>query len=144
MLPFLVLVILKFPVFPSCEECYVGRVDSRLLPPLLTRRRMWLACGVAVTADLLQLAGDLFPGLGWVFDEGVDLVAMVVQSFVLGFHPLLLPTFLVKAVPGLNALPTWTGCTLLVIGLRRKQQTPTPAAAGSPPPRPVSPDVIDV
>lgn len=113
---------------------------NRLLPPVLTRRRIWLACGVAVAADTLQLGGNFLGLPGWVLDEGVDVVAMMLQSWILGFHPLLLPTFLVKAIPMVNALPTWTGCTLLVIGLRRK----VPASAAPPPPRPVSADVIDV
>lgn len=116
---------------------------NRLLPPVLTRRRIWLAFGVAVAADTLQLGGNFLGLPGWVLDEGIDVVAMLAQSWILGFHPLLLPTFLVKAVPMVNALPTWTGCTLLVIGLRRKQQDPVPSSA-PPPPRPVSADVIDV
>ena len=116
---------------------------SSLLPPVLTRRRMWLACGVAVVADVLQLLAAPFGLPAWVLDEALDVVVMVVQSAILGFHPLLLPTFLVKSIPMVNALPTWTGCTLLLIALRRKQQVPAPAAA-SPPPRPVTQDAIDI
>lgn len=67
---------------------------------------------------------------------------MVLQTLILGFHPLLLPTFILKAVPLLEALPTWTGCTFLVIAVRRRQQTPAPAAP--PPMREVSQEVIDV
>lgn len=111
---------------------------NRLLPPVLTRRRMLLAYGVAVLADAIQLAGAFGGPPGWVLDEGVDLIAMVVQSLLLGFHPLFLPTFILKAIPGVDAFPTWTGCTLIVVGLRRKQHAPAP------PSPPVSQNVIDI
>ena len=118
-------------------------MDNRLLPPVLTRRRIWLACTVAVAADTIQFGGAFLGLPGWFLDDGVDVVAMVLQTLILGFHPLLLPTFLLKAVPMLDALPTWTGCTFLVIAVRRRQQAPAPA-----PVRParveVPQDVIDV
>lgn len=121
--------------------CYLAAMVNRLLPPVLTRGRICLACAVAVAADMIQLGGNFLGLPGWVLDEGVDVFAMVLQTWILGFHPLLLPTFIVKAIPMVNALPTWTGCTLLVIGLRRKQQVPSSAG---PPPTPVAHDVIDV
>jgi hypothetical protein len=55
---------------------------------------------------------------------------------VLGFHPVLLPTFLVELLPVADMLPTWTASVALVIALRRRQQL------GSPPPGPGP--VIDV
>jgi hypothetical protein len=115
---------------------------NRLLPPVLTRRRIWLACAVAVIADTIQLGGSFLGPPGWMLDNGVDLVAMALQTLILGFHPLFFPTFLLKAVPVLDALPTWTGCTFVVIALRRRQQAPAPAPP--PPAREVPHDVIDV
>jgi hypothetical protein len=118
-------------------------MDNHLLPPVLTRRRIWLACGVAVATDCLQLAGGMLVGPGWFLDAGVDVVAMVLQTLLLGFHPLFLPTFVMKALPGVEMLPTWTGCTLLVIGLRRKHHTAVPPPV-PPPAQPIAHDVIDV
>jgi hypothetical protein len=115
---------------------------NRLLPPVLTRRRIWLACATAVLSDGIQLVGGLFGLPGWVLDDGVDVVAMVLQCYILGFHPLFLPTFLVKAVPIVDMLPTWTGCTLVVIALRRKQQEPAPNPSPAPPR--MAQDVIDI
>ena len=113
-----------------------------ILPPVLTRRRIWLACTVAIVTDILQFFGAMLPFPGWVLDEAVDVVAMVLQTLILGFHPLFLPTFIVKAVPIIDAFPTWTACTLLVIGLRRKQVS-VPPVMPSPAQR-VPHDVIDV
>jgi hypothetical protein len=89
------------------------------LKPELTGWRMALAIIVALVADGLQL----FLGpIGWVFsDEVIDVVAMVVTSFLIGFHVLLLPTFLLEIVPVVGMLPSWTGCVLTVIALRRRR-----------------------
>lgn len=114
------------------------KLNSLFRAPALTRPRMILALAIAVAADGLQLA--LGP-LGWAgLDQAIDLVAMILVSRVIGFHILLLPTFVVELVPVLEDLPTWTACTAAVIALRkREQQNP-------PPPSPRSPDkpVIDV
>ena len=65
--------------------------------PVLTRNRIRLAYAVAVTADALQMV--LGP-LGWAFpDEVIDVAAMVLTVGAIGFHPLLLPTFVVEFIP---------------------------------------------
>lgn len=94
---------------------------SRLFhTPVLTRQRVWLAFIVAIVADGLQL---LLGPLGWlVFDEVVDLLAMGLSCWLLGFHPLLLPTFVLEIIPLVDMLPTWTGCVGLVVALRKRQQ----------------------
>ena len=66
---------------------------------------------------------------------------MVLLTAIIGFHPLFLPTFVAEFIPVVDALPTWTACTLLVIGLRRKQTTPPPVA--TPPPQSTG-NVIDI
>ena len=118
---------------------YLSMVNS-LMPPVLTRRRIWLACAVAIVTDILQFFGGMLALPGWVLDDCLDIVAMVLQTLILGFHPLFLPTFIIKAVPGADMLPTWTGCTILVIGLRRKQVSPV----APPPVQRVPQDVIDI
>jgi hypothetical protein len=113
---------LKLPTFITAE------------PPLLTPSRIWLAYTIAVTTDALQL---LLGPVGWAgADEILDVAAAALMWRVLGFHPLLLPTFLVELLPMADMLPTWTGCVALVIALRRRQQM------GPPPPGPGP--VIDV
>jgi hypothetical protein len=98
-------------------------------PVTLTRSRIRLAYAVAVATDLLQFAAG---PLGWVFaDQLLDVAAAVVESRMLGFHPLLLPTFAIELLPMTDMLPTWTGCVALVVALRKKQGIPQePPAPG--------------
>ena len=84
---------------------------------------MRAAYAIAVTTDVLQLS--LGP-LGWAFaDEILDVAAMILTSRVIGFHPLLLPTFVLEFLPVADVLPAWTVCVALVVALRKKQQAAT-------------------
>src|SRR5262249_49043304 len=99
----------------------------RLTPPLLTKPRVWSAYGVAIAADALPLFLGPF---GWAFaDEGIDVVAAAAPWYLLGFHPLLLPTFVVEFLPLADLLPTWTGCVALVVSLRKREQAAPPPPA---------------
>ena len=90
----------------------------------LTRMRIILAFVVAVVADGLQF---LLNGVGWFgLDQAIDCVAMILVSWLIGFHILLLPTFVVELVPVLEDLPTWTTCTAAVITLRKREQRSVP------------------
>lgn len=91
--------------------------------PRLTRRRAVLALCLAVVADLLQIV--LVP-VAWTFVQAaIDVVAMLLVLPILGFHLLLLPTFVVEFMPGVDMLPTWTGCVIAVIALKRRDQEKT-------------------
>jgi hypothetical protein len=92
---------------------------ARWQPPRVTRADVRLAYAVAATIDVAQF---LLGPFGWAgFDEILDAIAMVVVSRLLGFHPLLLPTFVLEFVPFTDMLPTWTGCVALVVRARRRQ-----------------------
>ena len=96
------------------------KVTGLFAVPLLTKKRIWFAFTVAVITDALQL---LLGPVGWVFvDEFLDLVAMVLTTVALGFHWLLLPTFVVELFPVVDMFPTWTGCAAAVVMLRKKAQ----------------------
>ncbi len=93
---------------------------------MLTRSRIKAAYAIAIATDVLQLGLGPF---GWVFiDEILDVIALIATTRLLGFHPLLLPTFILEFVPVLDVLPTWTGCVALVVAMRKKQP---PAVARS-------------
>ena len=101
-------------------------------PPVLTPNRVRLAYTTAVTTDALQF---LLGPLGWAFaDEILDLAAMILTWRIIGFHPLLLPTFAIELLPVTDMLPTWTGCVALVVALRKRQQV---ASQQPPAPGPV-------
>src|ERR1700682_5240965 len=103
--------------------------------PMLTRTRIRAAYGVAVVTDALQI---VVGPVGWAFlDEALDVVAAILIWRLLGFHPLLLPTFVVEFLPVADLLPTWTGCVAVVVALRKREQ-----ATSTRPPTPGS--VIDV
>ena len=103
------------------------RIFSR---PVLTRERVRLAFAVAVATDVLQLALGPF---GWAFaDELLDVAAMILTWRLIGFHPLLLPTFVLEFLPLADMLPTWTGCVAIVVTLRKRQHAtvlPPPASS---------------
>jgi hypothetical protein len=106
--------------------------------PRLTRTRMALAVIVALAADAVQV--PLSP-LGWLFfDEIIDIAVMALTVWAIGFHLLLLPTFLLEVLPGIEILPTWTGCVITVIILRKREQRTPPSAA---PPRTTPPNPPD-
>jgi hypothetical protein len=105
--------------------------------PCLTPLRIWTAFAVAIVADGFQL---LLGPLGWAFfDEMTDVVTAIVVSLLLGFHPLLLPTFVVEIIPVADMLPTWTGCVALVVTLRRREQRAAARQSTATPP-----EIIDI
>ena len=88
-------------------------------PSRVTRANVRLAYAVAVTVDVAQF---LLGPFGWSgFDEILDAIGMIVITRLIGFHPLLLPTFLLEFVPFTDMLPTWTGCVALVVRARKRQ-----------------------
>lgn len=119
-------------------SCFVMQMNSLLRTPRLTAVRMVLAMAVAVVADGLQFLLAALGPVEWAFVEPViDSVAAVIIVWLIGFHILLLPTFIVKLVPVLEELPTWTACTAAVIALRKHEQK------NGPPPPPDKP-IIDI
>jgi hypothetical protein len=107
-------------------------VFNSLQSPNLTPERVRFAYAVAVTTDVLQL---LLGPIGWAFaDELLDVMTMILIWRLIGFHPLLLPSFVLEFLPVADMLPTWTGCVAIVVVLRKRQQARTPPAI---PPGPV-------
>src|SRR5258708_17425807 len=91
-------------------------------PLVLTRARIRSAYAVAISTDVLQFALGPF---GWAgTDEVLDVVAMILTTRMIGFHPLLLPTFALELVPIVDMLPTWTACVALVVAMKKKQAPP--------------------
>ncbi len=113
-------------------------------------RRIALAFAVAAIADALQFpltAGMIFgatvPPL-LLADVVIDLIAMVITVWLLGFHWVLLPGFILEAIPGIDLIPTWTGCVAFVVW-RQKQAAEQSSPVASPTPAPDrKPPVIDV
>ncbi len=123
---------------------FLDKLNGLFPAPRLTRRRIVAALTVGVVADFLQVA--LLP-LEWLFvQQIVDVIAMGLTMWLLGFHPLLLPTFVVEFIPIVDMLPTWTGCVIAVIALRKRAQRVTvpPVISTAEPPKPKDTPVIDI
>ncbi len=87
----------------------------------LSRWRIAAALAVAVAADAVPF---LLGPLGFTFaDEIIDVAVMVLESLLLGFHVLFLPTFLLEVLPIADALPTWTACVLAVVVMKRRAKS---------------------
>jgi hypothetical protein len=112
-------------VSPGARSFLPERLGRWLAPllrvPPLRPWRIATAFAVAVVVDAAQL---LLGPLGFsLADEVLDVGAMIVTVWLLGFHPLLLPTFVIELVPVADMLPTWTGCVGIVVAMRRRRQT---------------------
>ena len=98
----------------------------------LTLARIVLALAIAACADGVQLITGAF---GWVgLDQVIDVITMILIGSLIGFHVLLLPTFVLELLPVVDDFPTWTVCTIVVIFIRRRQQRAVPPPL--PPTRP--------
>jgi hypothetical protein len=101
---------------------------------LVTSGRMKLAFALAIIADVVQLpvnlaflaaTGSVFGAAADIPLEGLDIIIDIATAFavnhLLGFDWVLLPSFLIELIPGLDAAPTWTGCVAWVAWKRRKE-----------------------
>jgi hypothetical protein len=90
----------------------------------MTRKQIWLARGIALAADAVQIV--LFPVFVGGAPEGVDAVMDVCVAALLcwlcGFHPAFLPTLLAEALPTVDLFPSWTVAVLFVT--RKGRDTP--------------------
>ena len=110
----------------------LDKLNGRFTAPRLTRGRIILALAVAVVADGLQM---LLGPFGWAgADEIIDVIALALTTWIIGFHLLLLPTFVVEFIPVADMLPSWTACVVAVIALRKRGQSFGPPPYSPPPP----------
>ena len=114
----------------------LARLLSPASVPALTTIRIRSAYAVAVATDVLQFVVGPLGFFG--ADEMLDVIAAGATWRLLGFHPLLLPTFIIEFLPIADMLPSWTGCVALVVAARKARQ------GGVDPPPPGPGQVIDV
>ena len=102
---------------------FFDQLTGRASAPKLTRGRIVVAMAVALAADALQVPFAIPPG-----PEIIDVIAMLLTVGLLGFHVLLLPTFVVEFIPLAGTmLPTWTACVGAVIVLRKRAEAAQPS-----------------
>lgn len=88
----------------------------------LTPTRLRLAWIIAIAVDALQIG--LIPLTGtlstWL-NNPLDLAAMTVLCYFVGWHWALLPTFAFELVPFVELVPTWTAAMWLISRKRKAQ-----------------------
>jgi hypothetical protein len=96
----------------------------------LTRTRVWIARGIAIAADVVQiaLAPAVAEGFASPLDAGLDAAVCIVLTLLVGWHIAFLPSFLIKALPFADLAPTWTIAVLLAT----RGRTPTEAPPALP------------
>lgn len=100
----------------------INELNNLFRPARLSRSRIVLALLIALAADGLQIPFQVAPPV----PEVIDVIAALLTVWLLGFHILLLPTFILEFIPLVGMLPTWTGCVAAVIALRkRSENTPS-------------------
>jgi hypothetical protein len=79
-------------------------------PPTDLSTRGKIAWGVALAADLLQVAffPAFFPGFLSPLNVAMDTVVAAVMIWLLGWHIAFIPSFALEMVPGVEIAPTWT------------------------------------
>jgi len=92
---------------------------------MLTARET-TALAFAIIADALQIA--LFPlfgeGILSPLDDCLDAAMFLILVKLLGWHPILLPTFATELIPVVDLCPTWTLAVLIIVWRKRKIQPP--------------------
>jgi hypothetical protein len=104
------------------------------LAPPLTTQRIWLARGLAVLVDIVQLhpALEVPP-----FNQAVDVATALALTWLVGWHWAFLPTFVVEMVPLVDLVPTWT--VAVTIATRGRAVPDAPTVTVGPPPAPTPP-----
>lgn len=96
--------------------------------PKLTLPRIIAALCFAMLADLIQVpitaafATGVLAIPAEILNFLLDCGLMVITCLLLRFHWLLLPSLFAELIPGVAAIPTWTGCVILVILLRKREE----------------------
>jgi hypothetical protein len=113
------------------EASYNSHMIDPMSPMILKENRslrVWLARGIAVAADGVQLA--LFPvtveGAMSPVDDALDVVVAVLLTALLGWHIAFVPSFVIKLLPFADLAPSWTIAVLIA----------TRGGAAPPPPLP--------
>ena len=93
-----------------------GPPPAGLPPESGTPKRIRLARGIAIAADVVQLL--LIPffagGVLSPFNDMLDVAVALVMIWLVGWHFAFLPTFIAELVPGLDLIPSWTAAVWFV------------------------------
>jgi len=91
----------------------------------MSARRIWLARGLAVLVDGIQIVTvpAFFAGIASPLNDALDVAAGIGFVLLLGWHIAFLPAFITELIPFADIFPTWTMAVLFVTrgGVKRAQ-----------------------
>jgi hypothetical protein len=72
--------------------------------------RIWLARGIAVAADALEMIvfPAFIPGIASPLADAVDVAVAILLTLLVGWHIAFIPSFVIKLLPFADLAPTWT------------------------------------
>jgi hypothetical protein len=77
---------------------------------MMTPTRIKLARVIAISADVVQIVFFPLFAEGFIspFDDVLDVIVCGALSYLIGWHISFLPTFMLKEMPAVVLVPTWT------------------------------------
>ena len=92
----------------------------------LSPQRIWLARGIAVAADIVQIVffGIMAEGFASPVDAVVDVIVAIALTLLVGWHIAFIPSFIIKALPFADLAPTWTIAVLIATRGRETRSQP--------------------
>ena len=78
-------------------------------------REFWLARGIAIAADFVQIAvfPFFFEGILSPLNVALDILVCGLLIVLVGWHIAFLPTFIIEQLPFADLAPTWTLAALI-------------------------------
>ena len=95
----------------------------------ISRKRIWIARGIAVLADAIQIGFMPFFSEGFASpaNDVLDVVVALVLILLVGWHIAFIPTFIIKMLPFTDLAPTWTIAVLIATRKGSMGGTPMPS-----------------
>jgi len=95
----------------------------------ISRKRIWIARGIAVLADAIQIGFMPFFAEGFASpaNDVLDVVVALLLILLVGWHIAFVPTFVVKMLPFADIAPTWTIAVLIATRNRGMGVPPMPS-----------------
>ncbi|HXK08731.1 MAG TPA: hypothetical protein VMT70_03715 [Vicinamibacteria bacterium] len=103
-----------------------------------TPRRVWIARGLAIAVDLVQIALPPTSVVPFV-DVAIDVATAAAMVALVGWHWAFLPTFLAEAIPFVDLVPTWTLAVMIATRGRAEVAPSAVVVRPSPAPPPLPP-----
>src|SRR5688572_30393491 len=107
----------------------------------LSPTRIWIARGIALAADCLEIA--VFPAFAEGFlsplNDALDVFVALALTATIGWHWAFVPSFIAEMMPIVSLVPTWTAAVFIATGMGASGESVPPGGPSrtlGPPPEP--------